>query len=268
MQSNDVLALHEGLPRHEVERLLSAASGRSRSDLMVGVEIAGDDVEVFRGFVSRRLRHEPLQYIEGSVPFGTVEIQVDDRVLVPRPETEYLLELVSGLADHPEVIVDLCTGSGNLALALKAEFPSADVHATELSPDSLDVARRNAERNGIAATFHEGDLFDPLPPALKGRVDVLVANPPYLSEGEMADLPPDVRNEPVMALLSGPEGDEIVRRIADGFSEWMAPEGIVAIEVSEFHATTVVPYFSGIGASVINDLSGRDRYVLGRTPVE
>jgi release factor glutamine methyltransferase len=257
-----------GLPRHEIERLLVAVTGRSRSDLLREVELSEAEAATFKAFVLRRLAHEPLQYIEGSVPFGTVEIDVDPRVLVPRPETEYLLELVSERAEAPEVIVDLCTGSGNLALALKAAFPHADVYATDLSPEATAVARSNALKNGLSISVLNGNLFDPLPQALRGKVDVLVANPPYLAESELADLPPDVQNEPEMALVSGPSGDELVCEIAEGLGTWVRPGGIIGIEVSEYHATAVVELFSEISGQVVKDLSGRDRFVLGRSPVE
>ena len=268
MRLNELIQRHSDLPRHEVERLLTAATGRSRSDLLVGADPTEGELATFEAFVLRRRAHEPLQYIEGSVPFGLVEVDVDARVLVPRPETEYLLELVSERTRDPKVIVDLCSGSGNLALALKAAFPDADVYATDLSPGAVAVARGNAVKNSLAVSVLEGHLFDPLPYSLEGNVDVLVANPPYLAERELADLPADVLNEPTMALASGPGGDELIREIADGLGIWVRPGGIVGIEVSEFHATEVVRYFKAINGQVAKDLSGRNRFVLGMSPVE
>jgi release factor glutamine methyltransferase len=268
MRLHELVLRHGDLPRHEVERLLTAATGRSRSDLLVGVDTTDTEMATFEAFVQRRLAHEPLQYIEGSVPFGLVEIDVDARVLVPRPETEYLLELVSERAKDPKMIVDLCTGSGNLALALKAVFPNADVYATDLSPEAIAVARGNALKNDLSVSVLEGNLFDPLPHELRGKVDLLVANPPYLAESELADLPADVLNEPKMALVSGPGGDELVREIAERLGTWVRPGGIVGVEVSEFHAAAVVEFFSGIDGKVVKDLSGRERFVLGMSPVE
>jgi release factor glutamine methyltransferase len=248
-------------------RLVGHVTGRSRSDVLLGFEVDAATVDRFDALVARRLGGEPLQYIEGSVPFGPVEIAVDERVLVPRPETEYLFELMVAATDAAAVIVDLCTGSGNLALALKAAFPAATVHATDLSADALDVARKNARQNELDVHFGHGDLFAALPNHLRGRVDLLVANPPYLAADELVDLPADVLREPQMALASGPDGDEAVRAIAAELGEWLRPGGHFGIEVSEFHAADVVGLFERFDAEVVKDLTGRDRYVVGSSRV-
>jgi release factor glutamine methyltransferase len=256
------------LPRHEAERLLVLVTGHRRSEVVLGFEVEADHMEHFGDLVERRLAGEPLQYIEGSVPFGPVQISVDGRVLVPRPETEYLFEKVVNMVHAPKVIVDLCTGSGNLALALKATFPDATVYATDTSPDALAVARSNAEANGLDVMFGLGNLYDPLPDSIAGRVDLLVANPPYLAEGELAALPDDVRNEPVTALVAGPEGDEVVRAIGEDLGRWLRHGGVFAVEVSEFHAKDVASSFRDTDSQVVEDLSGKDRYVIGRTKVK
>jgi len=204
--SRDLLAGVEDLPEHEAVRLLMVATDRPRSDVLIGFDVTADERSSFDAFVERRLADEPLQYIEGTVPFGPVELLVDERVLIPRPETEYLFEQVAEMADDPRVIVDLCTGSGNLALALAATFPDADVYAVDLSPDAVEVARSNTERNNLTIEFLYGDLFEPLPEVIKGSVDVLVCNPPYLAANELAKVPSDVLREPVLALVSGPRG--------------------------------------------------------------
>ncbi len=139
-------------------------------------------VDRFNGFVARRRSEEPLQYIEGTASFGPIEVTVDPRVLIPRPETEQLFELARDAVDRPKVIIDLCTGSGNLAIALKATFPNAIVYATDLSSDAVDVARANARRAGLDVSVFHGDLFEPLPDHLAGRVDLIVSNPPYIAE--------------------------------------------------------------------------------------
>jgi release factor glutamine methyltransferase len=268
MWSHDLLAESQSLPKHEVERLLAAATKRSRSAIVLGLEVSDADARVFRSYVRRREADEPLQYIEGDVPFGPITVEVDRRVLVPRPETEYLFELVAHRVENPAVIVDLCTGSGNLAIALKATFPRAAVHATDLSEDAIAVAEQNAERNGLDVSFLHGDLFGPLPEHLHGTVDLLVSNPPYLADSELDDLPADVLREPRDALVAGEIGDEVLERIGTNVSRWLAPGGMVACEVSEFHARTVVRYFRDIEMDVVKDLSGRDRFVMGVLPVE
>ncbi len=268
MRSHDLLTASHSIPRHEAERLLALAVGQSRSRVVLGIDVSDAHAEAFRSYVQRREADEPLQYIEGAIPFGPVTIGVDSRVLVPRPETEYLFELLTHRVMSPSVIVDLCTGSGNLALALKATFPDATVHATDVSRDAVAVANENARRNGLGVTVHRGDLFDPLPPDLQGSVSLLVANPPYLATSEADDLPPDVLKEPRGALVAGERGDEIVERIGALASTWLAPGGLVACEVSEFHAHEAAGYFVDIEMAVVRDLTGRDRFVVGVRPVE
>ncbi|MEE8456703.1 MAG: peptide chain release factor N(5)-glutamine methyltransferase [Acidimicrobiia bacterium] len=263
MRSRDVLSAAGDLPEHEAIRLLVTATGRTRSEVLLGFEVSPQERQTFASYVERRSRDEPLQYIEGTVAFGAVELHVDDRVLVPRPETEYLFELVTALIDDPDVIVDLCTGSGNLALALAAIFPNAEVFAVDLSPDAVNVSRSNAESNGLDITVLVGDLFDPLPDSLRGCVDLVVANPPYLATDEYADLPADVSAEPEMALVAGPRGDEVLERIARDAEDWLAPGGLIACEISEFHGDRIAALFQRYDAEVRQDLNGRDRYVIG-----
>ncbi len=189
MNSTELLRSVPDVPDHEVRRLLVAATGRHWTDLILGVEVVDDDVLRFNEFVERRRSSEPLQYIEGTAAFGPIEVAVDPRVLIPRPETEQLFELACDAVDDPRVIVDLCTGSGNLAIALKATFPNAAVYAVDLSSDAVDVARANARRAGLDVTVLNGDLFAPLPGHLAGRVDLVVSNPPYIAEHEFERSP-------------------------------------------------------------------------------
>lgn len=235
------------LPPHERRRLLA---------------LRRDDAE---NLARRRLEGEPLQYLEGSAAFTDFDVAVDSRVLIPRPETEGLYELVTRNVTSPSVIVDLGTGSGALAIAFARRFPDAAVHAVDLSPEALQMARDNARRLGADITFHRGDLLDPLPADLGGRVDLLVSNPPYVAEHEWESLPVDVRREPRLALVAGPRGTEVLERIAAGAGEWMAPGGLVACEMGETQAAAIRQAFSILGAPEIHqDLSGRDRYVTVR----
>lgn len=267
MNSSDVLRSVSDLPDHESRRLLVAASGRHWTELILGMELEDVEVDRFNGFVERRRSGEPLQYIEGTVSFGPIEVSVDPRVLVPRPETEQLFEIACNAVEAPKVIVDLCTGSGNLAIALKAAFPSATVYAVDLSEDAVDVARANVRSAGLDVTVYHGDLFEPLPDNLAGRVDLVVSNPPYIAEHELNDLPADVRDhEPVAALVAGPVGDEVLARIAEGASKWLTPGGIVACEISEFHGSVVAGHFSDLRGEIRTDLSGKERFVIGVAP--
>jgi release factor glutamine methyltransferase len=258
------------LPEHEIWRLLTATTGRTKADLLMHPDLTGSESSRFEDLVQRRRQGQPLQYLEGTVQFGPLELLIDPRALVPRPETEQLWDLVvTRLADAaPEVVVDLCTGSGNLALALQHSFPGARVVATELDKAAGELARQNAVRTGLPIEVYEGDLFSPLPAALCGTVDLIVANPPYLAEGEFADLPVDVRvHEPHDALVAGPLGTEIISRIAGEATPWLRPGGLIAVEVSEFAGAACRDLFADFVPELLRDLSGRDRFVLGHRSV-
>lgn len=238
------------LPDHELRRL-QAVAGVNGS---------------IESLVQRRLAGEPLQYIEGTAQFGPIELVVDPRVLIPRPETETLFEIASRMVRLPEVIVDLCTGSGALALALKQHFPSASVFATDISPDAIDVASENMARTGSQIYLGNGDLYDPLPASLVGQVNLLVANPPYVSEADFADLPEDVKREPRVALVSGRSGLEIIERIGASASRWLRPGGVVVCEIGEKQGVAAASSFPGLPMVVRQDLAGRDRFVIGVKP--
>jgi release factor glutamine methyltransferase len=216
--------------------------------------------------IKRRLDGEPLQYIEGTAQFGSLELVVDERVLIPRPETETLFEIASRIVRLPEVIVDLCTGSGALALALKQRFPAAAVFATDISADAIEVAAENMARTDNSIYLAIGDLFDPLPTSLIGEVDLIVANPPYVSESEFASLPDDVKREPRVALVSGQSGLEIIERIGASASQWLRPGGVVVCEIGEKQGIAAASSFPGIPVVIRRDLNGRDRFVLGVKP--
>ena len=235
------------IPAHELRRLRA---------------VAADDVELER-LIGRRRSGEPLQYLEGTAAFGPIEVTVDERVLIPRPETEQLWELAVRSVSSPEMVVDLCTGSGALAIALAHTFGAARVIGTDLSSDALDVARSNGA-GVLNLEFLQGDLYDALPDELEGSVDLLVANPPYVAESEYPDLPTDVRREPRMALVAGPTGFEVYHRLATGLDRWLAPGGVFAFEIGETQALGVQQILGDRPTEVHRDLAGRDRFVVGR----
>jgi len=257
-----------GLPEHEAERLLAAVSGRSRSEVVLGGAVEPEQATRFEMLAARRRGGEPLQYLEGTVQFGPLELLIDDRALIPRPETESLWEeAVSSLgeAGPGTVIVDLGTGSGCLALALKYAFPRAQVFGVDSSAAALSLAKENAARTGLDVTFLQGDLFDALSPKLRGRIDLLISNPPYVAEAEWGHLPPDVRDhEPRSALVAGPDGDEVLSRIADEAYWWLGVGGWVLCEVGETQGERAGELFSGLDREVRRDLAGRDRFLVGR----
>lgn len=260
-----------GLPEHEAARLLQKATGRNRTELAREPAVDRRDADRFAELAGRRLRGEPLQYIEGSSQFGPIEVAVDSRVLIPRPETEQLWELVVArlAGTSPHVIVDLGTGSANLAIALKHSFPAAHVHAVDISPDAVAVARENVSASGLQVTVYQGDLFGALPESLLGEVDLLVSNPPYIACGESESLPIEVRDhEPAVALFAGEDGLEVLRRIISAAPEWLRPGGLLACEIGAGQRAAVEELASGLTKEVIKDLSGRDRFLIAQKGME
>lgn len=253
------------LSAHERERLLMLATSRSRSELVSAPALSEEERAEFDELVGRRLSGEPLQYLEGTVEFGPVTLRVDRRALIPRPETEQLYDVVTRLLRDapPAIIVDLCTGSGNLALALKHDFPKAHVIGCDESVEALELAAENSALVGLDVEWQVGDLFEALSAGLSGSVDVVVSNPPYVAAGE--SLPPEVANhEPTSALFAGHDGLDVLRRIAAEAGEWLRPGGLVACEIGADQGAAVGELFLPFEGRVGKDLAGRDRWFIGK----
>ena len=190
-----------------------------------------------RGLLARRVGREPLQYILGTQEFCGLEFHVNPAVLIPRPETELLVEYVAQRipAEREATIVDVCTGSGCIAVAIARLRPRARVIATDLSSPSLNVARQNAMRHevGERITWLEGDLLRPLAEkGLEGRIDVIVSNPPYIAEADWTTLQPEVRLfEPRGALVAGPQGTELHERLLQEAGRYLSPGGALIMEI-------------------------------------
>jgi release factor glutamine methyltransferase len=218
--------------------------------------------------VARRLAGEPLQYLEGTVAFGPIEVRVDRRALIPRPETEQVWETaVSALrqAEPGTPIVDVGTGSGVLALALKHAFPAASVYGTDISSEALALATENAAAAGLEIELLIGDLFDPLPRHLRGRVELVVSNPPYVSEVEYERLPAEIRDhEPPQALVAGSKGTEVLARIAEEAEAWLASGGWLVCEIGEDQGDAVRHLFSAYRSDLHRDLAGKERILVAR----
>lgn len=256
-------------PRLNAELLIGHALGRKRMQLYMEFErpLTEIELEKIRPLVRRRALHEPLQYITGETEFSGLKLLVDRRVLIPRPETEYLVELVvTARAETPPArILDLGTGSGAIALALAQAFPAAAVVAVERSADALDVARANAARNGLEArvTFLESDWFTAVPP---GEFDLVVSNPPYLTAEETAQTLPEVREfEPVAALTAGDEGVADLARIIAEAPRFLTVGGLLALETGIAQHARLLQLTQAAGfarAESKPDLTGRDRFVF------
>ncbi len=220
--------------------------------------------------VRRRLSGEPLQYVLGTAAFRRLELLVGPGVFIPRPETELVAERAMALLGPGGTLVDLCTGSGAIALAVADERPDARVIATEVSPAAARWATDNQRAAGLEVQLHEGDLFGPLPPALRGAVDVVVSNPPYVDERERSSLPRDVvGHEPEVALFAPGVGTSVIERITAEAPEWLRNGGWLVVEIGETQGDAVRELLVARGftdVGIAPDLTGRDRIAEGRWP--
>ena len=250
-------------PRLDAELLLAAAIGVDRGAIVADParELAPDEARRFQEYAARRRDREPVAYILGTKGFRSIELAVDPRVLIPRPETEHLVEALLDLPRGARVC-DVGTGSGAIALALAAERPDLDVVATDASADALDVARANARRLGLAIEFHHGDLLA----GVGGRLDAVVSNPPYVEDG--AELAPEiVLHEPALALRAGPGGLDVIVRLLPAVGATEAHT--VALEIGAGQAAAVTELIRGAGfpaVETVADLAGHDRVLVGRRP--
>lgn len=264
-------------PRSDAAELLSRLLGTGRGELRAlgGRALAADEARRLEAWLARREAGEPVQYITGRAAFRDLDLAVDRRVLVPRPETEGLVEAVlEVLAAERERwpaprVLDLGTGSGAIALAIAHEHADALVTATDASPDALALARANAATCGLAerVSFGEGRWFGAI--ASDERFEVVVSNPPYIAESEAAELPADVREwEPAGALFSGADGLEALREIVDDAPRHLVAGGLLALELAENRAREVAAWLEGAhdwaSVELRDDLSGQPRVLLAR----
>jgi release factor glutamine methyltransferase len=253
-------------PRLDAELLLAHVLGVSRERLFLepGREVAGPQIRAYQALVRRRaVEHAPVAYLVGTRGFRRIELAVDARALVPRPETELLVEVGLELPERARV-VDVGTGSGAIALALADERPDLVITATDIDAGALVLAAENAARIGADVTFAAGDLLDAVAPT--GRTfDAVLSNPPYIADGERPGLPADVRDhEPPTALFAGADGLDVYRRLVPQAAQ-AAP--LVAVEVGAGQAEAVGGLMRAAGLSSVEvraDLAGIDRVVIGR----
>ena len=269
-----------GLPSPEVDarRIVERASGNEGAAFALGLSdlVTQRGILAFDRMLARREQGEPLQYVLGGWGFRTLDLFVDRRVLIPRPETEQVVEAALGAlrriggaagAARPVTAADLGTGSGAIALSLAVEHVHATVWATDASPGALAVARANIAgtgRPGGRVRVAEGSWFEALPAELRGTLDLIVSNPPYVATGD--DLPPEVRDwEPGAALVAGDTGTEHLEHIVSESPAWLRAGGALVVELAPHQAHPVADLARRVGfasAEVGQDLSGRDRMVV------
>jgi release factor glutamine methyltransferase len=259
-------------PRLQVELLLAHVLKIPRLKLYLDFErkLSDADLDTVRQLVKRRGGREPLQYIVGTTSFCGIEIVVTPAVLIPRPETELLVEqawgFVASRINQPTTALDFGTGSGCIAIALAHKFPSCEVHAIDASEEALSVARSNAARLGTQVSFHRGGAIDDL--AAPQTFDVVISNPPYIPESELETLQPEVRDyEPRLALGGGADGLDFYRIIASQARTRLAPEGRIMVELGHGQEQGGRRVFGEHGweiEQVIADYAGTPRILIAR----
>jgi release factor glutamine methyltransferase len=255
-------------PRAAAESLLADVLGTDRAGVYTRDGLTMEEAKVFGRALCRRCSGEPVQYVTGEGGFRHLTLRVRPGVFIPRPETEVLVDVaLRALEGVPSpVVVDVGTGSGAIALAVKGERPDARVHATDVSPEAVALTGENARALDLAVDVCLGDLLEPLPRELRGTVDAVLANPPYVPPGDRDALAPHVLAEPELALFGT---IEIYERLFVEAWAWVRPGGFVAVEIEERAAAAVAAAARDVGfydVVVTQDLAGRDRVVSGRRP--
>jgi release factor glutamine methyltransferase len=264
-------------PRLDAEVLLSHVLKKDRAWLITHISDPLDNgtVKLFESVIDRRTRREPLQYITGMQEFWGLEFIVTSDVLIPRPETELLVETALKImqsASRQATIIDLCTGSGCVAVSMAKEIGNARIFATDKSNRALAVARENARRHDVSdrIRFLEGDLYEPLEELdIRGQADIITANPPYIRSGDLPMLQPEVRDyEPKIALIAGPEGIEIQQRVLATSPEFLKKHGALIMEMGMGQAEELKRMVAETGAystqEILKDLAGIDRVIVAR----
>ena len=244
-----------GVPDAEVDAslLLSHVTGKNPMNLRLDSwsQVSLADEECFRALCKKRTTRTPLQYLTGVQSFLGRDFHVDERVLIPRPETELLAErAITALRGCPSpAALDMCCGSGCLAVSMALAVPAADVHAADLSDGALAVTALNAGRLGADVTLHQGDLFGSIPEGM--HFDVIVSNPPYIPAADCLELQEEVRREPMMALDGGADGYDFYRRIAKDAPRFLKTDGVLLLEVGFDQAATVMALCRAAGFRVV-----------------
>lgn len=253
----------------ESEWIVESASGLDRAEIALHRgEVDEPVASRARELAERRAGGEPLQYVTGVVGFRRLELQIGPGALIPRPESELVTGVALDLLPQGGLLVDIGTGAGAMALATADERPDARVIATDVAADALVWARKNREMLGLDVDFFEGDLFDCLPDAIKGSIDVVVSNPPYVPED--FSLAPVIRDhEPHVALFASGDGLAIIERLVADAPQWLMPDGWVVLEMDHAQRDAVRRLFEARGyrdVEILEDQTGRPRIARARRP--
>lgn len=266
-----------GVPsaRLDAEVLLAHALGTTRVGLYTAHDkpLSADELASYRDLVKRRLGGEPVAYLVGEQEFWSLPLYVDEHVLIPRRDTETLVEVALRAARALPAdglrLADVCTGSGAVAIALATELPTARIVATDVSEAALGVARKNVARHGLGERIElvAGDLVAPLAAAgVAGALAIIASNPPYVPTGDLASLQPEVRREPRAALDGGPDGLDLLRRLIPAALPLLMPGGTLAVEHGHDQGAAVRALFAAAGyreVTTTRDLAGNDRVTAG-----
>ncbi|HBW38232.1 peptide chain release factor N(5)-glutamine methyltransferase [Desulfosporosinus sp. BICA1-9] len=259
--------------RFDADMLLAWVLNVSRPQLYLDGDRNLSELEEadFRGGIIRRAGNEPLQYILKRQEFMGLSFYVDERVLIPRADSEILvekwLEVVRQEEDERQErkikVADLCTGSGALAISMAHYYPKAEVVGTDLSSDALEVARQNSQSLGVSVQWRQGDFLEPI---LGQLWDYIITNPPYVSKEEYKQCDPEIFREPSMAFLGGQDGLDYYRRLAENVRSILNPQGMLLMEIGCDQAEAVCRLFQmrGFETQVFPDLAGRDRVIIAR----
>ena len=265
------------LPVITADTLLSYTLSCDRIRLYTNPDDLIDEsvILTYKGLINERKKHVPLQYITQQVEFMSLDFVVNKHVLIPRPETEILVETVLQKAHNNHIqnakttIIDIGTGSGNISISLAKNLSNAEIYASDISQDALTIAKANAKKHNVLNSIHflHGDLFNSFRGLVeKGNVDFIVSNPPYVSESEWRLLEPEVRDhEPRKALVGGEDGFCILRHIIKEAIDWLKPGGYLVLEIGETQANSIINLLENEGnykrTEIIKDLQGKERII-------
>ena len=251
-------------PAANAEFIICMLLKKSRTEILAfgSILFPPDKDELLNSVIKQKIAGFPLEYIFKSADFLGRKFYVDERVLIPRPETEELvLKTQKKLKYAPRNILDLCTGSGCIGITLALNYPSAQVTCSDISAPALQVAKQNAQTHKAKINFVESDLFN----NLKGKFDLIISNPPYIKEDDIQTLSPEVKQEPRLAQSGGREGTEIIEKIIQNAPKFLPPGGLLALEIGDKEGQKVLQFFSRDIWSdfvLVCDFAGLERYIF------